>query len=239
MVEESDVYAAFVGRILGVVLFLTGSSWISRWVIFPASKTHVTLLTSSSRISHSQVATSSSKYRGPAPSVIDSRPCQRSICDVAFWFRKKTGWSKVEASGLAIVVLGGGGITIDVHVLSANKNNKLIGSQIPRPQADPESVCECIRARMNTALLPARSHAESGNETDCASILQETFERKKYEAQSMTSNADKKFNVTTNADSMLIPDKGRPAGWINRQSERSTSGSEWRSKAFSVIGSVV
>ncbi|TDL15268.1 hypothetical protein BD410DRAFT_855070 [Rickenella mellea] len=85
--------------------------------------------------------------------------------------------------------------------------------------------------------------AKADNETDRTRVLQEVrvpslLYYVQARAQSTASNTDKKFNVATKADSVFMPDKGHPAGWINRQSERSdaaVSGSEWRSKAFTIV----
>jgi hypothetical protein len=42
--------------------------------------------------------------------------------DVAFWFRKKSGFPKLQDSGLADVLLGGEGMTVTVHLTSAEKD---------------------------------------------------------------------------------------------------------------------
>lgn len=46
--------------------------------------------------------------------------------DVAFYFRKKTGFPKVTDSGLADVVLGGQGLTAVVHLVSADKDKRCV-----------------------------------------------------------------------------------------------------------------
>jgi hypothetical protein len=38
------------------------------------------------------------------------------MCDVAFYFRKKTGIPKITDSGLADVLLGGSGLTVSFSV---------------------------------------------------------------------------------------------------------------------------
>jgi hypothetical protein len=63
------------------------------------------------------------------------------------------------------------------------------------------------------------------------------FQRKKEEAASVKSQASK-FNVVSKRDSLLLPGHGSPAGWINRANERAeaaSSGSDWRSDAFTVV----
>jgi hypothetical protein len=44
---------------------------------------------------------------------------QADMRDVAFYFRKKSGFPKIQDSGLADVVLGGSGITIHTTLLSS------------------------------------------------------------------------------------------------------------------------
>lgn len=46
--------------------------------------------------------------------------------DVAFYFRKKTGFPKITDSGLADVVLGGQGLTAVVHLVSADKDKRCV-----------------------------------------------------------------------------------------------------------------
>ena len=46
--------------------------------------------------------------------------------DVAFYFRKKTGMPKLSDSGLADVLLGGSGLTVTVHLVSADKDRSSV-----------------------------------------------------------------------------------------------------------------
>ena len=63
------------------------------------------------------------------------------------------------------------------------------------------------------------------------------FQRNKEQAESVKSKADERgshFKVVSRRDSALIPDKGHPAGWINRTQERQEAahrGDDWRSDA--------
>ena len=68
------------------------------------------------------------------------------------------------------------------------------------------------------------------------------FQRKKDEASEKASQAkssrSSQFKVVSKRDSVLLPEQGHPAGWVNRQQERADAakeGQEWRSKAFSII----
>ena len=46
--------------------------------------------------------------------------------DVAFYFRRKTGTPKLTDSGLADVLLGGEGLTITVHLVSADRDRSSV-----------------------------------------------------------------------------------------------------------------
>ncbi|THH03681.1 hypothetical protein EW145_g6091 [Phellinidium pouzarii] len=91
-----------------------------------------------------------------------------------------------------------------------------------------------VRDRMN--------EAKASDEGSRAKVLKDLFQRKKDEAGSKAESArsarGSQFKVVAKRDSVLIPDQGHPAGWVNRQQERAemaTEGSEWRSKAFSIV----
>lgn len=51
---------------------------------------------------------------------------QADMRDVAFYFRKKTGAVKLSDSGLADVLLGGEGLTITAHIVSAGKDSSSV-----------------------------------------------------------------------------------------------------------------
>ncbi|KAH8992986.1 hypothetical protein EDB92DRAFT_520703 [Lactarius akahatsu] len=51
---------------------------------------------------------------------------QADMRDVAFYYRKKTGIPKIADSGLADVLLGGGGLTVTVELASADKDKSSI-----------------------------------------------------------------------------------------------------------------
>ncbi len=61
------------------------------------------------------------------------------------------------------------------------------------------------------------------------------FQSKSSEAQSVKSKGDQHFKVVAKRDSVLLPGKGHPDGWINRQQERqdaAMTGKDWRSDAY-------
>jgi hypothetical protein len=49
---------------------------------------------------------------------------QADMRDVAFWFHKKSGFPKLQDSGLADVLLGGEGLTVTARLTSAKQNDK-------------------------------------------------------------------------------------------------------------------
>ena len=51
---------------------------------------------------------------------------QADMRDVAFYFKKKTGFPKLSDSGLADVLLGGEGLTVTAHVVSAGKDRSSV-----------------------------------------------------------------------------------------------------------------
>ncbi|KAL5532100.1 hypothetical protein ACEPAF_5664 [Sanghuangporus sanghuang] len=91
-----------------------------------------------------------------------------------------------------------------------------------------------VRDRMN--------EAKASDEGSRTKALQELFQRKKEEGASKTesvaSKRNSQFKVVAKRDSVILPEQGHPAGWVNRQQERADAakeGSEWRSKAFSIV----
>ncbi|KZT25454.1 hypothetical protein NEOLEDRAFT_1133378 [Neolentinus lepideus HHB14362 ss-1] len=87
--------------------------------------------------------------------------------------------------------------------------------------------------------------AKASDETSRTQVLQELFQSKKDEASSRASVAESKknergsqFKVVSKRDSVIIPEGGHPAGWVNRTTERAeaaATGREWRSEAFSIV----
>jgi len=80
--------------------------------------------------------------------------------------------------------------------------------------------------------------AKSSDETTRIQVLQDIFKRKGSEAQSVKSKTDSHFKVSAKRESVLLPDQGHPAGWVNRASEKAghaTEGEKWHSKAFTIV----
>jgi len=72
-------------------------------------------------------------------------------------------------------------------------------------------------------------------------VLKDMFERKQDEAASKKSKSNSQFKVVAKRDSVLLPNTGHEAGWINKQAEREAAAQEgegWHSKAFSIINPV-
>jgi len=72
-------------------------------------------------------------------------------------------------------------------------------------------------------------------------VLQEMFQRKKDEAESVKHKAEERhsqFKIVSKRDSAILKDEGYPGGWINRTSERAeaaSKGQDWRSEAFNIV----
>ncbi|EPQ50351.1 hypothetical protein GLOTRDRAFT_141540 [Gloeophyllum trabeum ATCC 11539] len=87
--------------------------------------------------------------------------------------------------------------------------------------------------------------AKASDEKSRTQALQELFQSKQEEAKDKASKAESKkeergsqFKVVSKRDSVLIPEGGHPAGWVNRTQERSeaaVSGKDWRSDAFNIV----
>jgi hypothetical protein len=200
---------------------------------------------------------------------------QADMRDVAFWFRKKTGFPKLQDSGLADVLLGGEGLTITAHLTSAEKDKtsvfkvKNVNVKLDtlkfsirdskhdllyktlKPLATglvKKQIQKAIHDSLTTGfeyidgqLVGVRDRYEEAkvrDDTTRAEVLKSMFQKKKDQAESVKSNANSKFNVVSKRDSLLLPGHGSPAGWINRANERAeaaTSGTDWRSDAFTIV----
>lgn len=81
------------------------------------------------------------------------------------------------------------------------------------------------------------SEAKATEDKSRTQVLQEMFQRKKDEAESVKEKKEERnaqFKVVSKRDSAIMPDKGHPSGWVNRTQERSEKaevGKEWRSEA--------
>jgi len=87
-----------------------------------------------------------------------------------------------------------------------------------------------VRDRMN--------EAKASDENSRTQVLKDLFQSKSSEAQSVKSKGDQHFKVVAKRDSVLLPGKGHPDGWINRQQERqdaAMTGKDWRSDAFKIV----
>ena len=194
--------------------------------------------------------------------------------DVAFYFKKKSGFPKLSDSGLADVLLGGEGLTITAHVASADKDkssvfkvknvNVKVGTlkfsirdskhdvlyKTLRPLATglvkkqlQKAIADAVRTGLEyidgqlVGVRDRMAEAKASEDKSRTQVLAEMFQRNKEQAESVKSKADERgshFKVVSRRDSALIPDKGHPAGWINRTQERQEAahrGDDWRSDA--------
>lgn len=85
------------------------------------------------------------------------------------------------------------------------------------------------------------AEAKADEDKSRTQVLQELFQRKKDEAESIKSSANAKkeernshFKIVSKRDSVLLQGKGYSGGWINKaqdQADMSTQGSGWKSEA--------
>ncbi|PCH41878.1 hypothetical protein WOLCODRAFT_137602 [Wolfiporia cocos MD-104 SS10] len=203
---------------------------------------------------------------------------QADMRDVAFYFRKKSGFPKLTDSGLADVLLGGEGLSVTAHVASAGKDSSSVFKvknvhvkvgtlkfsirdskhdllyKTLRPLATglvkkqlQKAISDAVRTGLEyvdgqlVAVRDRMQEASDNPELSRTQALQDLFQRKKEEAQSVKSKADDKsgqFKMVNKRDSAILPNAGRPEGWANRAQERSdaaTKGEGWRSEAFTIV----
>ncbi|KAI0777372.1 hypothetical protein BD413DRAFT_467001 [Trametes elegans] len=199
---------------------------------------------------------------------------QADMRDVAFYFKKKSGFPKLSDSGLADVLLGGEGLTITAHVQSADRDHSSVFKvknvhvkvgtlkfsirdskhdtlyNTLRPLATglvkrqlQKAIADAVTTGLEYVdgqLVGVRDRMSEAKETEGKSrtqALQELFQRKKDEAESVKGKADEKgshFKIVSRRDSALLPAQGHPAGWVNRTQEREDAalrGQDWRSDA--------
>ncbi|EIN05339.1 hypothetical protein PUNSTDRAFT_106990 [Punctularia strigosozonata HHB-11173 SS5] len=201
---------------------------------------------------------------------------QADMRDVAFWFRKKSGFPKLQDSGLADVLLGGEGLTVTVHLVSADKDPSsvfkvknvavkvdtlkfsirdskhdllyktlrplatgLVKKQIQKAIADAITTgLEYVDGQL-VGVRDRMSEAKASDGTSRREVLKQMFQDKKQTAKAEAhKEKGSKFQVVSKRDSVLLPNQGSPAGWINRVQEReeaASSGKDWRSDAFDVL----
>jgi hypothetical protein len=89
----------------------------------------------------------------------------------------------------------------------------------------------------------AEAKAQEGKEGEAMTkmqVLQEIFQKKKEETTSVgsTRHRESHFKVVAKRDSLLLPETGHPAGWVNRAAEREElahKGDNWKSQAFDIV----
>jgi len=89
----------------------------------------------------------------------------------------------------------------------------------------------------------AEAKAEEGKDGETKTkmqVLQEIFQKNKEEVSSTspTKTRESHFKVVSKRDSLLLPETGHPAGWVNRAAERDElahKGDSWKSEAFNIV----
>ncbi|TFY64828.1 hypothetical protein EVJ58_g2365 [Rhodofomes roseus] len=188
---------------------------------------------------------------------------QADMRDVAFYFRKKSGFPKLSDSGIADVLLGGHGLTVTARVASSGKDRSSVfhvkDQARPALQDAPAARDRLVKRQVQKAIADAvrtgleyvdgqlvtvRDRMEEAKEDENQSrtqALQELFQRKKDEASTAASKGDAKtgtFKVVSKRDSAILQDVGRPEGWSNRAQERAdkaVQGETWHSEAFAIV----
>jgi len=207
---------------------------------------------------------------------------QADIRDVAFYFRKKTGLTRLRDSGLADFILGGEGVNVNVTLVSSSKDHtsvfkvKSVHAKVAslkfsirdskhdllyktlKPLATglvKKQIQKAIEDGVRTGLeyvdgqligvrdRLAEAKAEDGKDGETKTkmqVLQEIFQKKKEETPSIgsTRTRESHFKVVSKRDSLLLPETGHPAGWVNRAAEREElahTGDGWKSEAFNIV----
>ncbi|KAG9310445.1 hypothetical protein JVU11DRAFT_9586 [Chiua virens] len=182
---------------------------------------------------------------------------RRTCATVAFYFRKKTGFPRVEDSGVADVIIGGSGVTAIVHLVSAGKDRSSV-FKVKDVHVKVGSLKFSIRDSkhdllyktlkplatgmeyLDGQLVSVRDHmeeAKSSDETNRTQVLQELFKRHKDEHSIRLSESKSQFKVVSSKRSSMI-DTRHPSAWASHMSEskqKAMTGTEWRSEAFTIV----
>ncbi|PWN48589.1 hypothetical protein IE53DRAFT_375503 [Violaceomyces palustris] len=186
---------------------------------------------------------------------------QSDMRDIAFSFRKKTGFPKLNEHGIADVFLGGKGLSITIHLEAENaprgkKSNHIFklnfairGSKhdtlikILRPMATSlikKQICKAaeqgIRGGLedlDSQLVELRDRMEA-NKNDKDKTITDALKETFIKSDKGSSDKENKgsFKFTTSKRSSILPDLGNPEGWVNKIDE---SKPDWHSPAFSIV----
>ncbi|EKM56742.1 uncharacterized protein PHACADRAFT_91847 [Phanerochaete carnosa HHB-10118-sp] len=121
----------------------------------------------------------------------------------------------------------------------------LIKKQIQKAVADSvRTALEYVDGQL-VGVRDRMREAKADENKSRTQVLQEMFQRKKDEAESVKSGGQAKkeernaqFKIVSKRDSEILQGKGHPAGWVNRTQERAeaaTRGEDWRSEAFNIV----
>lgn len=113
----------------------------------------------------------------------------------------------------------------------------LVKKQVQRAIADAvRTALEYVDGQL-VGVRDRMAEAKESDELSRTQVLQEMFQRKKDEAESVKGKKEERnaqFKVVGKRDSAIMPDKGHPGGWVNRTQERAEAavrGEDWRSEA--------
>lgn len=113
----------------------------------------------------------------------------------------------------------------------------LVKKQVQKAVADAvRTALEYVDGQL-VGVRDRMAEAKASEDKSRTQVLQEMFQRKKDEAESVKDKKEERnaqFKVVSKRDSAIMPDKGYPGGWVNRTQERSEAASKgegWRSEA--------
>lgn len=117
----------------------------------------------------------------------------------------------------------------------------LVKKQMQKAIADSvRTALEYVDGQL-VAVRDRMAEAKASEDKSRTQVLQEMFQRKKDEAESVKSAAQSKkdernaqFKIVSKRDSAIMPNKGYSGGWANRAQERveaASTGEGWKSEA--------
>ncbi|KAG2365723.1 hypothetical protein BDR07DRAFT_1480974 [Suillus spraguei] len=166
---------------------------------------------------------------------------QANMRDVAFYFRKKTGFELCD-SGIADVILDGRGMAVTIHLVSADRDRnsvfKVKDVHVNVKIHIEKVVAQAIRTGLefiDRQLVTVRDRMGE-TKTKEESSTPEAFHDDESPSIKM-SKSKSHFKVVHNRRDLMVQ-VGHPAGWVNRTTKhekKAKEGKEWKSEAFSIV----
>ncbi|KAG1854482.1 hypothetical protein DFJ58DRAFT_727914 [Suillus subalutaceus] len=181
---------------------------------------------------------------------------QADMRDVALYFHKKTGFPKIRDSGIADVVLGGQGMTVTIHLVSADRDRssvfkvkdvhvkhsrfearynlqdyQTLATTVVKKHIQ-KAVAQAIRTGLeylDGQLVTVRDRMEETKTKEDLSrrqVLQDLFKHKKDESPSIKTSESKSHFKVVHNRRASMIQGGHPSGWVNRTTEREEKAKE-------------